>query len=438
MSRSVDDQIALEDFAELGELNHAARWLIQVICLGLLIFVAWAAYFTLDVVSVAQGEVIPADKIQSVQHLEGGVISKVLVAEGDLVEAGQPLVVLEATSSGASLAELQLRVDSLRLDILRTQAALRGDATLVFGEDSRSLSANMKEQAQALFMAQRHAHVNLIAVQDEEIIKRQKGRSQIEARLQSNKSRLTLLEEQISISENLLNSEVTSRYEHINLLKEANSLKSSIAQDVETNLALDAEVSQAKKTRDNMISDYEEILSSQLDQALRSYGELSERIKTYTASLDRTTLTAPTSGNVKTIYMFTVGGVVPPGATVLDLVPDSSQIVVEARLQPQDIAYVSTGDLAFVRLNSADAVRFGYLEGKVITISPDTLVSDQGVPFYQVRLSVERDYFERGDVRYPLVPGMMVTAGVVTGERSVLRYLLSPFLTTTWFALSER
>ena len=115
-----------------------------------------------------------------------------------------------------------------------------------------------------------------------------------------------------------------------------------------------------------------------------------------------------------------------------------SQVVVEARLQPQDIAYVKLGDAAAVRLSSADAIRFGHLDAEVINISPDTLVNDQGIPYYQVRLSVAQNYFAYGDVRYPLVPGMIVTAGIVTGERSILRYLFSPFLSTTWLALSER
>ncbi len=166
--------------------------------------------------------------------------------------------------------------------------------------------------------------------------------------------------------------------------------------------------------------------------------ELSERLKAYEDDLQRTVLTAPTSGIVKTIYAFTRGGVVKPGEVVLDLVPDSDSVVVEARLQPSDIGYVNVGDTAFVRLNSNDAVKFGYLSGSVTTISPDTLVTEQGIAYYRVRIQTEKNYFESGPARYPLVPGVVVTAGVVTGQRSVLRYLLSPFLNKTFFSLSER
>ncbi len=426
------------DFHELVEAHSSSRIVIQVICIGLLCFVLWASLFTLDVVSVAPGEVIPADRVQSVQHLEGGVISRVLVAEGELVQAGQSLVELESTATGASAAELQLRVDSLQVDIQRLQAGLRNDPELVFTQAMAHLPPSRKEQARALYLAQKLAHDNSVAVQDEEIIRRQKSLSQIEARLDSNRRRLQLLAEQIEISEELLESEVTSRYEHINLLKESNTLKSSLAQDIEAAQAMEAEVKQAQNVRDNIKSEYQQRLSGELDQALRGYAELSERLKSYRDNLERTTLTAPTSGIVKSIYLFTVGGVVSPGATVLDLVPDGSRIVVEVRLQPQDVAYVKNGDTAFVRLSSVDAVRFGYLEGTVVNISPDTLVGEDGVPFYKVKISVAQEYFEYGDVRYPLVPGMMVTAGIVTGERSVLRYLFSPFLNTTWFALSER
>jgi adhesin transport system membrane fusion protein len=435
----VEGQVpSVDNFEDLGELGNSSRRMVQVICASLLLFIVWASLFTLDVVSVAEGEVIPADKVQSVQHLEGGVISKILVAEGELVEQGQVLVELESTSSGASVAELQLRVDSLGVDILRLQALMSDDPALLFDDTASAFSGRVRQQAQSLFQAQKLAHDNAMAVQDEEVVRRQKEAARIATRLSSNRDRLTLLQEQIKISEELLQSEVTSRYEHINLLKEANTLSSSIAQDVEAAQAMQSEISQARKARDNLDSEFKQSVSAEHDRALRSHAELSERLKTYEDNLQRTILTAPTSGIVKSIYLFTTGGVVAPGATVLDLVPDSSNVVVEARLQPQDIAYVGVGDLAFVRLNSADSIRFGSIEGTVATISPDTLVSEQGVPFYQVKLTMDRDYFESGDVRYPLVPGMVVTAGVVTGERSVLRYLLSPLLTTTWFALSER
>lgn len=426
-----------DDFEDLAPSQMVLYRLISSLSIGMLLLLLWAAFFTLDVVSIAQGEVIPGDKVQNVQHLEGGVIRNVLVKEGQLVQQGQALVELESTSSGASVAELGLKLASLKADLYRLQAEADKSDVLVLPDD-HGLSDELFQQASALLQNNRQQLQNEVDVQQEEIIRRKQALSKIHARIRNQKQRLQLLEEQVAISQELVDQEIASRYEHINLLKEASSLRSQIAEDEEAVVGAQAEINQAISAADNIVVEYNQSINLEKEEAQRSFNELNERFKKFEDDLSRTVLIAPASGIVKRIYLFTRGGVVSPGATVLDIVPDESKVLVEAKLQPQDIGYIKQGDTAFIRLNSVDAVKFGAIEGIVSNISPDTIVGEDGIPYYLIKVETEQDHFVRKQLKYPLVPGVMVSAGIVIGERSVLRYVLSPFLQQTYFALTER
>ena len=170
----------------------------------------------------------------------------------------------------------------------------------------------------------------------------------------------------------------------------------------------------------------------------REFDELSQRIRKFEDSLKRTVVRAPVDGVVKEVLVSTVGGVLQPGDTVAELVPVGDRLIVEAELPIQDIGYVQVGQHAIIKLNSPDLVRFGKLDGTVVRISPDKLVRDDGQPYYRVRIDTERNYFERDNLRYELFPGTQVVASIQTGKRTVVEYLLDPFIGSISEAMRER
>lgn len=170
----------------------------------------------------------------------------------------------------------------------------------------------------------------------------------------------------------------------------------------------------------------------------RSLQELSERLVRLQDSLSRTILRAPVDGIVKSLHVATEGGVVTPAGTVLELVPSGDKLVIEARLAIADIGFVHLGNEAQLQLASADAQLCDKLVGKVTHISPGTLVNEDGQAFYKIRIETDQAYFERGQERFNLYPGMQVQAGIVTGERSIMEYLLSPIIRSAGSALRER
>ena len=433
MSKSV-----LEE-SPLAETIAPSTHVFFVACAALVIaFLIWASMGTLDIVSMAQGEVIPSTQIKSIQHLEGGIVRKIVVSEGERVKSGQALVILEPTSSGADVGELKVRITSLRIEIARLKAEAAGSAEPVFDEDLRTGHPDLVRFALEQFRTRKQAQENRITSQKETIVQRRQNIKEISVRITNNKGRLELHEEQVAISEERLKDDLTNRYNHLDLLKAASEIKGRIEEDSAAKVTSRAALKEAQSQLDSIESDYQEDIGTALEDARSTLNEFTERMNKYEDSLQRTILRAPVDGVIKTLHVTTIGGVIRSGDTVVDIVPGEDRLIIEAKLPTQDIGYVREGQTAVVKLASSDADRFGSLEGTVMSVSPDTILTPEGEPFYRVRIKTENEYFEKGKRRYQLYPGMQVLANIQTGNRTVIEYLVSPLIYSMGDAMQER
>jgi adhesin transport system membrane fusion protein len=419
----------------VGKASHMLLILFIVLCLS---FVFWAHQSELDIFSMAQGEVMPSSKVKSVQHLEGGIVQRILVNEGQQVKKDEPLIELKATASDADVQELTVRIVALRIEIARLEAETAGRDNIIFPGDLEINQPNLVQQAKELFKARRERLEIEQERQRELINQRQKDIDEIRTRMLNQKERIKLLEEQIEISEELLEDQLTSRYEHLDLLQEHNSLRSSIEENEVAILQAEAALKVEEARLTGILTNYREEVQTALDDARGQYNGYLERLRKYEDSLQRTVIRAPVDGIIKNLYVVTEGGVISPGEIVLDIVPGDDLLVVEAKLPTQDIGYIHLGQKTVIKLNSADARRFGNLNGQVVQISPDTLITERGQPYYKVLISPEREYFESKGLRYQLYPGMIVMVSIHTGQRTVFEYLLSPFMNAMDNALTER
>ena len=410
-----------------------------LLCIALCgVVVGWAYFGRLDIVSMAIGEVVPMSQVKMVQHLEGGIVRKIMVAEGETVTAGQPLVELESTASGADVGELNINVVSLRVEITRLAAEANGDAELAFDADLEAEHPDLVDRARDFFRARRMSLQSAIDSQKEAVIQRQQDINEITARIANRRKSLKLLEEQIRISEELLKDNLTNRYNHLNLLQDATKTKGGIEEDQVALKRSQAALNEAKSNLTRLDNVFVEEARSELGEKRRRLEELTQRLGKYRDSLARTVLRSPVDGVVKELFVSTRGGVVQPGANVVEIVPGEDRLVVEAKLPIQDIGYVAPGQKARIKLASADGMRFGAIEGHVTVISPDALITKEGLSFYKVKLETDKSYFEYLGTRYKLYPGMQVMVSVLTGRRAVWEYLLTPFLFAAQSALQER
>ena len=401
-------------------------------------FVYWANNSSLAIVSVAVGEVKPSSRVKQIQHLEGGIVEEILVREGQNVTQGQPLMSLSTTRNEADLAELNARLRTRRVDRLRLIAEIEDADDLTFPPELEQEAAQLVANARDMFQTRKQQ----AAAQTERLSKQVQQRRQeirgIETHYASAKESLALVEEQFQISSDLLAKGITNRYSHLELQREVQRIKGEIAQDRESIKGARAALAAAE-------SELEEARLLRLEEARielaaveTELSELGERLRKFEDTLDRTTIRAPVAGTVKEMAVATVGGVLKPGETVLTIVPEGDALIVEARLAPHEAGYVKSGQRAVIRLNSSELARFGSIEGQVEEISPDRLTSEDGEPYFRVRVSAERSFFEADEVRYDLFPGTQVIANIQTGDRTVMDYITAPLVSEGRRALLER
>lgn len=374
--------------------------------------VLWMFFFNIDIISNAEGQVIPAGDVKTVQHLEGGIIDQILVKESDTIRKGDSLIILAATASEVDVDEAQVQIDAKKIQSIRLEAEINNFDIPVFSDELVKNRPELVNKSMELFISRK----NKIEGDINEVL----------ATIVQHQTAIDILIKQTTMSEELLNEGIITEFAHLNLLKELNAAKGTLETAIEE--------------KENITNDFIEDARNKRQIAQREISELNETIKALKDNLERTVITAPVDGVVKNLFFVTIGGVVRPGEPILDIVPTKDNLIVEARLQESDIGFVKPGQSAVVKLSSADAVNFGQIEGTVDRISPDTEQdeNDNRIVFYNIFVELDQNYFESKEKIYYLVPGVKVTASIQIGERTLANYLLSPFIGTMGQSFQER
>ncbi|MEI6559423.1 MAG: HlyD family type I secretion periplasmic adaptor subunit [Rhodospirillaceae bacterium] len=414
--------------------------------LGLLaLLVLWATLAPLDVVSNAQGEVTPATRLKAVQHLEGGIVSEILVEEGALVKKGQALIRLDPIRAQSDARELTKRLTGLRLDVLRLGAEIEGRAVLDIPAELESATPDLAAQAREIFETRRKRAHHDLAIQRNLVIQREGDVRELGLRIANNRKSLEIITSEVQISSNMLRGDLTSRMAHLELLRQQQSLRTLLEGDENALPRSEAALAEARERLGSLTETQLEQARKELGQAQQQVDELGQRALKFANIEERTVLRAPVDGIVKTLAVSTEGGVIQPGQTVAEIVPVEDRLIIEAQLPIQDISYIHAGQPVRVTLASPEASVFGHLEGQVVRVSPDAVVSSGsqgtaggGRSFYRVRIETRQSHFTVGGWDYQLYPGMQVLCSIRIGSRSVAEYLLSPWFRSLRLAFQER
>lgn len=410
-------------------------WLIMAVIAG---FFVWASVAQLDEVSTAAGEVIPSAKVKVVQHLEGGIIEDLAVAEGTGVKQGQVLMQLALGGAGASREELQVQLDSLMLARARLKAEI-ADTALTFPREIAARRPELALAEQATFEARKAEMRAKLGVTLQQVTQRELEVKELEARQRGVESNLRLGRERLRLSGELLESRLTPRMEHLEIQREIESLSGEAKVLEQAIPRAKAALAESKAHLEEVTEGFrrravEEVSRTELQIARVREGltEASDRVR-------RTEIRSPIDGIVKNMRFFTIGGVVRPGEPIMEIVPIGDALVVEARLSPVDRGYVRVGQKATVKISTYDFVRYGGLEGKVERIAADTNTDQAtGQPYYEVIVRTDKTYLGDEAGELPITPGMQATVDIHTGSRSVLNYLIKPILKLRHEAFRER
>ena len=381
----------------------------------------------IEVLSLADGKIIPQGRIKFVQHLEGGIVEEILIKEGQKVETSQPLVILSKEKASSEFEEINTRLKSINLSILRVNSEKEKRNDIIIPDQMKNLFDNDLIKFENELLKSRKKAI------DSERKSKVSNIDKSKQNLINLKKRLKIVKEQESISEKLLKAEATNRLRHLELLRELSDVESKI--DEQKSLILYNE-NELEKVNNN----YEEQLNQELSALKKEKEELNKRIQKYSDSLNRTVLKSPVTGIVKLISVNSKGAIVAPGVTVVEIVPDNEKLIVEAKLPLSEIGYISSGLDAKIRLNTPEGSRFRALEGKVVFVGADRIsISDKNEEsYYLVKIETKETSFSKKDENFELFSGVPVIVGIITGKRSFVDYFLTPFKNKVSFALSER
>lgn len=378
--------------------RRSSTSIIGLTALAVASFVTWASFAEIDQVSRATGQVIPAGRVQVLQSNDGGVISEILVREGDQVRKGQKLVLLDQVKIEASVEEGRAKVAALKAARSRIEAELF-DRPLAFPDDIGDFPHFVENQRQ-LFAKRREAQRQDIAA-----LRTMAG----------------LARQELEMNMPLLQYGDVSRSEIIRLQRSVTDIEAQIAN--KQNKYLQDLQAEYAKTEEELVT-AEQTLTQRL------------------ASLRGTEIEAPTDGIVKNVRLTTIGGVLRPGDEVMQIVPTGGQLIIEAKVSPADIAYVREGQDASVRFDAYDSSIFGTASGKVTYISPDTLTEQQGngeQVYYRVHIQADTSTMhERPTKAVVIQPGMTATAEIQTGKNTILKFLAKPIIRTISDSFGER
>lgn len=430
--RHLSQSVILE---EVGPPN-ILRLLLLTITLSIFAFIVWTSVTTLKETTKASGEVVPSSSVMSVQHLEGGIISKILVHEGDLVEKGAILARLDPTSSFAQLEEMEARYAALEARRERLRAFAQNRKPNFDQIDARH-QASVREELAILHQQ------NDSLEKERDVLQHQRSQRKselvvLQRQVKRLKSRIANLAKQKNMHESLVKRGLVSRIVYLQTLEQ---YEGAVGESAEIKGKIDRARSAIEEADDKILR----LNSSRRNDALNEAGKVSaelaglrELIVRAKDRAKRIDVRAPVRGIVKGLAVHTIGGVVAPGGLITDIVPVNQELVVEARVSPIDIGHISPGQKAAVKVTTYDVARFGELKGEVTKISATTFKDRQNEIYYKAEIKLEKNYVGDKPGRNPVLPGMVTEVDIITGERTLLRYLLRPIFQSLDNAFSER
>lgn len=401
----------------------ANRTLLAGVALGVVALIVWANLTQIDAVTRSSGTVVPFNQNQIVQHLEGGIVSEILVREGDKVEEGQLLLRIRDSQSLATLQQTQTQLASKRAALARLEAEIAGAPAPVFPSDLEEsfILANERD----LFLQRRREQTEQIMALDDKIRQHEIALAGLRARQTNLQRERDLTAQRTQSLQRLSDLGAVSKNELLQglmALQQLDTKMTDISHDIPQT---EAALSEAVRQRNAAGLKFRSDASEEKTKALVEISQLSEALSNLREKANRTDIRSPKKGTINKQYVSTLGGVIAPGAPILEIVPSSDTIAIEAQLSPQDRAEIWPGSKAIVKVTAYDYSLYGGLDAQVVDISPDIIKEKDNQPYFRVRLNASN---KLGENR-PIIPGMMANVDILTKRHTVLQYLMMPLMT---------
>jgi adhesin transport system membrane fusion protein len=429
----------LNDLRRSGRVRTGGGgwWLILLILAGMGAFLTWAALFEIEEVTRASGRVVPSQQVQVVQSLEGGIVRRIEVRQGDVVEAGQVLMQIDDTALSSQRGELLRQEAALLAEELRLRAEVAFDRAPVFPEELRARAPEAVLAEMDVLTSRFDQLDREIAVLEAQRDQRQGDLAELLAERAKLETVVAPLREELALTEDLAASGAVPRIELLRLRARLAELDGDLAVGRAQEPNLVAAIGEAESQIAVARAAYVTAARTRLARLGVELAVVRESLLAAEDRVSRTELRAPVRGTVNAMNVTTVGQVVQPGAALAEIVPEDDALEIEVNVPPTDMAFIRPGDAASVKITAYDYLVYGALEGEVARIGADTLQDAEGREFFRLTIVTDRTDLGRAGESLPVTPGMTATVDIQTGRRTVLSYLVQPVLRIRSEALRE-
>ena len=424
--------------AMLTHTSLSTRILLWIGAFVIVWLIYWAYNAEIDALTRGQGKIIPSNQIQVIQNLEGGIISEILIQEGESVIKGDILVKIDNTGFLSNFAESQLRYNELQAKAIRLLAESSGKPFKV-SKKIKKESPNLIKYELSLYRSNKQQLENNIVIYNRRLVQKRNELKEAEAKLIQLTNNYKLILREVELNKPLVDKGIVSEVEYLQLQRQAGSLEGEMKA---IKLSIPRLVSVLNEQKDNI----KEVKLKFRNAAKEAFNEVKAEMSRIERSniaredkVQRTFVRSPVNGTIKQLLINTVGGVVRPGMDIVEIVPTQDNLLVEAKVRPADIAFLYPGQRAIVKFSAYDFAIYGSLKGTLTHISAGTIIDEiDKQSYYLVRIKTDKNYLGNEDKKLNVIVGMTADVDIITGKKTVLDYILKPILRARENTLSER
>ena len=411
-----------------------ARAILYAVVVTMICLIAWSALAKIDEVTRGQGKVIPSRQVQVIQSQDGGVVTELLVREGDFVEEEQLLVRLDQTRSQSSFRENRAEFQALSVKASRLRALVEKTELVPDPALAEAVPKIVAEEI-ALMVLRRSELTLALEIAQAQLVQRGEELVELTAREAQAARSLELANRELTITRPMVASGAVSEVEILRLEREVNELSGERQQADAQMHRIESSIVEAQSKLSSVEVEFNNEVREELADTLSRINSLRETGEGLSDRVRGTEIRSPVKGTIKQLYFYTIGGVVLPGKEIIEIVPADDTLFLEVRIRPKDIAFMVPGQEALVKFTAYDFVVYGGLKGVVEHIGADTVMDEEGNPFYEVIVRTIKSSLASDK---PIIPGMVVEVDILTGKKTVLAYLMKPILRAKQYAMTER
>lgn len=423
-----DIDVAYMQSLSAAVVQRSPKYLMTMIAITLfLVFVAimWMGWAEIDVVVRGNGKVIPASQVQHIQSLEGGIVSEILVREGDQVEINEALIKISDVAFASSFAENRLLYNELLAKSIRLKAEAN-NTEFIIQESDLVISPDALKREESLFMSNRQQLHETLSIYEEQVNQQQSTLEETLSKQRQLRKSLDLLRQEIKIKDPLVRRRIISEVEYLQVQQREAEVEGEL-DGVSISLPrIRSMVEEGKGKLEQARLEFRNKTKRELNEVLAEISRIAEAQNALGDRVSRTTLRSPVKGIVQRLYTNTIGGVITPGSEIMEIVPFEDTLLVEGRIKPADIADIGVGQDARLKFTAYDFAIHGSVKGTVAFVSADTITDDEGMSYYLARIRPEKPYLGHKSKQMPIKVGMASEVDIITDKKTILEYLLKP------------